>query len=617
MVSIFNWKILVTTNNKSYLFRKSEMIFPGLGSENILYAYISILDNIDVEAVNGDYEKIADKCIDNLYENISELDSLHRFFPNVEDLSKKIRLFVTQYFDGVSDKQQLIIQWLANTIYKDSVIVNCTRMSFGAKCVWSHSDLKVIFVLNYISFSIHLITKTFFALAKKMVKSVAPLMQINRVHDDNGGVNPANSNNIEYDVLFFPHNGVNIASMGHPPKDYFYSDSPNSPFYPSRIMHFEYDYRLDIDEEVKKMKQYFKVDSITYEWIFKESIPWYGATQLLFKLLKNIKTFNYTSIEDNMLYIVITLFEYIRFSQYRSAMRNHKNAKIALVGYDILLPKSLALALDSYGIKTVAIQERFHLQLKNSFSYNIHTQLVVSDFSANLLKHSDRFLVKDTLAVGQVRTDHFFDEAPSTISVYKRRVILLDYHVPKHDKDEKFKLILNLKNDIQYRNEVLLIAEANPDIEFIFRGKNCNWYSAQSHHQVIHKTNKLPNVTVNTDYSNDHWASYHLCASADLIIAKPTSLAEECASAGMNVIVLDYGINHATIVSKFFPSLLKKYYCHSFDQFQDRFEFWKKNKYIISDEDKNKIKSDIFSNLTDGRVKQRVQKSLETIYENS
>jgi len=47
------------------------------------------------------------------------------------------------------------------------------------------------------------------------------------------------------------------------------------------------------------------------------------------------------------------------------------------------------------------------------------------------------------------------------------------------------------------------------------------------------------------------------------------------------------------------------------------FDFWKKNKYIISDKGKNKIKSDIFSNLTDGKVKQRVQRSLKVIYDNS
>ena len=215
---IFKWKVLVTTNNKSYLFRKTEVFFSGLYSEDILYTHASMLDNIEIEAVDGDYEKISDKCVDNLYDNIYKLDSLHRFFPNIEDLSKKIKLSVFQYFDGISYEQQMIIQWLENTIYKDSFIVNCAPMRFGAKCVWSHSDLKVIFVLNYIFFSIHLITKIFLALTKKVVKSTNSLMQINKIHD-NVGINPANSSSVKHDVLFFPHCGV--VKIGHPPNRSF------------------------------------------------------------------------------------------------------------------------------------------------------------------------------------------------------------------------------------------------------------------------------------------------------------------------------------------------------------------------------------------------------------
>ena len=94
MMRIFKWKVLVTTNNKSYLFRKTEVFFSGLYSEDILYTHASMLDNIEIETVNGDYEKISDKCVDNLYDNIYKLDSLHRFFPNIEDLSKKIKLSV-------------------------------------------------------------------------------------------------------------------------------------------------------------------------------------------------------------------------------------------------------------------------------------------------------------------------------------------------------------------------------------------------------------------------------------------------------------------------------------------------------------------------------------------
>jgi hypothetical protein len=239
--------------------------------------------------------------------------------------------------------------------------------------------------------------------------------------------------------------------------------------------------------------------------------------------------------------------------------------------------------------------------------------LSISEYSSGIIKESDRFLANNIFAVGQVRTDHFFDKNILQ-SKYKERVLVLDYHIENDSEREKFNLILNWKNDINFRNEILALAESYPEIEFIFRGKDCSWYKNKHYHEVISKVDKLPHVSVDTDYSLNHWQSYHLCVSADLIIARPTSLAEECISKGMNVIVMDYGTNYTTMVSKFLPRLLREYYCHSFDQLNEMFKFWIKNKFIISKEKKNQVKKELFSDYTDGKVKQRVLKHLNEIY---
>ena len=130
--------------------------------------------------------------------------------------------------------------------------------------------------------------------------------------------------------------------------------------------------------------------------------------------------------------------------------------------------------------------------------------------------------------------------------------------------------------------------------------------------QISLATKKLKNVRVDTKY-DENFRSYHLCASADLVIARPTSLAEECVSAGMDVIVLDYGINYQTQVSRWIPEL-QSYHCHSFTQLQEMMKTFIKNGYVISDSDKNNIKDTVFSNLTDGRVQERVLSNLEIVY---
>lgn len=131
---------------------------------------------------------------------------------------------------------------------------------------------------------------------------------------------------------------------------------------------------------------------------------------------------------------------------------------------------------------------------------------------------------------------------------------------------------------------------------------------------MVSKVEKLSNVKVDADYSKDYWKSYHLCVSSDLIISRPTSLAEECASLGMDIIVVDCGINYKTYVSKFLPKLLREYYCTSYEQLNSMIKVWIEKEFILTNEKKNEIKKKIFSNLTDGKVKERIQKYLNEIY---
>ena len=151
-------------------------------------------------------------------------------------------------------------------------------------------------------------------------------------------------------------------------------------------------------------------------------------------------------------------------------------------------------------------------------------------------------------------------------------------------------------------------------MEFIFRGKNFDWLKSEYHRKIINRVNGLKNVRVDVEY-DDKFRSYSLCAGADLIIANPTSLAEECASAGMNVIVTDYGINYSSNISHWLPESMQEYYCHSFEELKQMFTTFIKKGYVISQKKRDRIIHDVFSNLTDGNAKVRVQNNLKLIYE--
>ena len=611
ILDLINCKVLIISPYESYFLKRLTKLGFKIKSKPLLYLDMSLANIKDYGMVDGDWNKISDKCVENLYDNIDISKDLQLFFPNIKDLQKKLKLFIYQHFNGIFTPQQLIITWLKSSVYKNDIVVNFLALKPGAKSIWRSSNLRIVFIFNYLNFFIDIVGKISVTLTKYLIKIVI-LKFINTKKNNNLSDRfPESINFHQKDVLFFPHNGV--VTTGQPPSDHFYSDEPDSPFHPSKIIHLEYDYRLNIELEKERMKKYFNTSTIHYKRFVIGNVSWKNVIHFIIKLFPIKKLFQYKNIGNNIIYYGIILNAYVTFKRYCNAITPYKDVKIALVGYEILFPKALALALESFNIKTVSIEERFINIYFNSYSFSFDTLLTVSEFSSEILKTSDKFLTNNIFPVGQVRTDHFFNNEFMK-SKYKARVVVLDTHIENDPKSEKFYPYLNWKNDISFRNEILSIAEHHSEIEFIFRGKNFNWYKNEGHREVISKTDKLPNVSVDTEYSSDHWRSYHLCDSADLIIARPTSLGEECVSKGMNVIVMDYGINFTTAVSKFYPKILKEYYCHSFEQLNEMFEFWKEHKYTLSNDIKNQIKKEIFSNLTDGNVKERVRKHLKEIY---
>ena len=567
------------------------------------------IENIGI--IRGDLNKISDKCVERLCQNINCITSLNKFFPNIKNLQRKLKLFIYEYFDKLFLEQQLLIMWLKSSPYKNRNIIIYHALKPGAKKIWHDSGLTVIFILNYFLFFIDCFIDLLFSTIKYFFKFFLSIFgrKKKKIEIDNDFFKKKHI--CKKDILFFPHNGV--VNFGHPPKDYFYSNQKESPFFPSNIIHLEYDLRTDIELEKKKIRNYFKIENVYYKKFKNSNIPLFKSFKFFIEILKVINGIKYKNLKSNILYYYIIFKVFISFNRCRHTLGFYKEAKIALVGYEILFPKSLALALESFNIKTIACSERFIVPFMNHTTFILDTLFSISEFSSKIIQNSDRFAVNNIFPIGQVRTDRFLDKSLSKPK-YEKNVVILDYHIEPSSIEEKFSLITNWKNDINFRNEILSLAENHQDINFIFRGKNANWYNNKFHSQVKMRVDKLPNVEVNMDYLLDRWKSYQLCSSADLIIARPTSLAEECVSMGLNVIVIDCGVNYTKQVFEFLPDLLKDYYCNSYDQLKESFEFWKKNNYILTKTKKDKIKKEIFSNLTDGKVKYRLQKHLNEIY---
>ena len=104
-----------------------------------------------------------------------------------------------------------------------------------------------------------------------------------------------------------------------------------------------------------------------------------------------------------------------------------------------------------------------------------------------------------------------------------------------------------------------------------------------------------------------------LINKSDLIIARQTTIADECISKGYDVIIHDYGINYDCFASSYYPKIPGINFCHSYKQLKAHMTFFHKNGYITNQRVKNKIIETLFDGLSDGNVQNRITQYLNKI----
>ena len=569
------------------------------------------INQIQPDEIIGDYRGILRDHINQLFEDDYLNSFMNIYYSNNKKIIPKCKVYLHNYLTPLC-LQHKITYWLETSKYRDATIINFTSMKPAEKFFWKSANIKVFHFFCYSRFIISLFTRVIIKIAiflKIFLINIANNSSNQHPITDNNSSPQENSK-----VLLFDEYFIN-KQQGNPPRDGFYSKDINSPFHPSNILHLTFRPRTDLSQEIEYIKEYLSVDDFEYRSLSFKGLNLYAVYKIIkfsFQLVFKLRWIDRWRFSNQITLLFPLISMYCIFELYKNSLNSYKESSIALIGYDMLLPDGLALALEHHKIKTVALQERFISTFLNSLPYITDVQLTISDFTSSYLKNNNMAVIGEAIPVGFIRTDKFFEKIDQSES---QRVIVLDYHVKPDDEcQQKFFPIVNWANDFRFREEIIDLAMSYPNVEFIFRGKNLDWLASKFHQKLIDRISSLKNVSVDSQY-HSKFRSYHLCAGADLIIANPTSLAEECASAGMNVIVVDYGINYTHSFSRWFPEVMQDYYCHSLKELKEMFATFIQKNYVVSKEKRNKIKGEVFSNLSDGKVRQRVQDNLKLIYE--
>ena len=225
--------------------------------------------------------------------------------------------------------------------------------------------------------------------------------------------------------------------------------------------------------------------------------------------------------------------------------RDLPDVSVAVLAYDLQVPVDVVLALESAGVRTVALNERPLSVVVRSQPLATHTLLTASTWFSDQALDSPSAAVKLALAVGMWRTDflvRYAGQEPHPIVARARSeqrsvIVALPYHLSDHSSANP--LATSCPSVRHFLTDILNVAEKHPEAVVVIRGKDATWLEHHAFSDLVVRSRTLSNVVVSDEYGQFN-ESYRLVAGADLVIAKYTSLVEEALALSIPCIVHDY-----------------------------------------------------------------------------
>ena len=347
-------------------------------------------------------------------------------------------------------------------------------------------------------------------------------------------------------------------------KTLYYSHEKKSSLHKNNILHLDYDNYSTPEENLN--------------WVCLKKVQ-ISKNKILSKtLLVVLKTFFLIRSWSEFLGWLFCIREYYTYLKFCEVIKKFKSLKIALIDYDILCPKALLLALEKYKIKTIATQERFiHTFFHRSANVFIDTYYVVSEFAAEYIKKSKYYEIKNIIPVGFYRSDYlslYKKNIPKEIYEAKQSgkkiIIALGYTSPHNwFESSTSSPHTNWTSQINFLNDIIKLSKLLKNTFIVLRYKEMGWLTNNFFKEIFKKINDCENIIISDNYKEPNYA-YKLCANADLVIAKHTSLADECLTKEIPLLFHDYSHNCEKIMSKIFNYSSSDIMCFNFEQLLER-----------------------------------------------
>jgi hypothetical protein len=340
-------------------------------------------------------------------------------------------------------------------------------------------------------------------------------------------------------VLYFPHHGILYSQLFR--RDFLYEQASDSPLHPSRIMHVEITTPLPRQVVDEYQQAGLKWRLLLPAGMLRQSCPTFAAHVL--------RSGNWRRLPLRTATLVLpTGFTiYRRYRAYLAAI-NFEPGAVAVIGYEMLFPRALALALQASDIRTVAIHERMQTAFFKDFNLILDRLLVAGPVVAKQIAQNPLCSITHIDCIGLVRSNLFSQR--DTRKRERPFVLVLDYESPRDWWGDTDPLVNRATNKAFYL-EIIRLALDRPGIDFFIRGKTADWLDNPFFADIAAMIRLMPNLDVDRTYSELN-RSYRLATEADCVVAKHTSLGDECLSVGKPVIYHDWSSNSSGYVESFY-----------------------------------------------------------------
>ena len=194
----------------------------------------------------------------------------------------------------------------------------------------------------------------------------------------------------------------------------------------------------------------------------------------------------------------------------------------------------------------------------------------------------------------------------------KKIIVFLGHHSSNNWFDSYLDTVTSWSAQISFLEDAIRFSKNLNNAIVILRYKDLIWTTNIYFKDILNKINNCENIIISM-HQNESFYGYKLCANADLIVAKHTSIVDECLSNEIPVLVYDYTHNMKGIISSAFDYSSSGLLCYNFENLLEKsksllFDSSSKLKNAIT-----KLNKTIYYVKEKGNIKNKIIGQLENL----